>query len=245
MRILSPVLALSTVLASFILVAAQHPANAGCGPDRLPGCDGPVRLGPGRDRVLPPELWDRVKTMQLSPAGLEDLIKRMQEISQKITEAEGKVIDLGKQIGDIDDKIDRLKSDRITAEAERHAAEEERDRQQLRLAGLLHDIRPPPLPCGERRCDDCREHRCDDCRERRCGDDWRARRWYRPRPVFHRFCPPSLYPPPFPPPWHEPVVEYPPPFTAPFPPPFPPPPREGGIHIPGPPCCGGCWRRVE
>jgi hypothetical protein len=238
MRILSPVLALSTVLASFILVAAQYPANAGCGPDRLPGCDGPGRLGPGRDHDLPPELWDRVKTMQLSPAGLDDLIKRMEEIAHKIADAEARAIDLGKKVRDIDDQIDRLRSDRISAEAERHAAEEERDRQQLRLVGLLHDIRPPPLPrdCGERRCPP------DDCRDRPCSDDWRARRWFRPRPrpVFHHFCPP-LYPPPFPPPWREPVVEYPPPF----PPPFPPPPREGGIHIPGPPCCGGCWRRVE
>jgi hypothetical protein len=255
MRILSRVLALSTVLASFILVAAQHPANAGCGIDRLPGCDGPGRLGP-RDHDLPPDLWDRVKTMQLSPAGLDDLIKRMEDIAHKIADAEGRAVDLGKKIADIDDQIDKLKSDRITTEAEKHAAEEERDRQQLRLVGLLHDIRPPPLPCGEGPCrpdgcrdrpcrpDGCRDRPCrpDGCRDRPCSDDWRARRWFRPRPrpVFHHFCPP-LYPPPFPPPWHEPppVVEYPPPIEF-----FPPPLRVGGVHVPGPPCCG-CWRNRD
>jgi len=271
MRILSRVLALSTVLASLILAAAQHPANAWCGMERLPGCDGPGRLGPGRDRDLPPELWDRVKNSQLSQAGLDDLIKRMEEIAHKIADAEAKAIDYGKRIGDIDDQIDKLKTDRITAEAEKHAAEEERDRQQLRLVGLLHDIRPPPGPpgCGERRCppddcrerrcppDDCRERRCppDDCRERRCPEDWRARRWFRPRPVFRHFCPPVFpapFPPPFPPPFAPPVFERPvferpvferPVFEREYPPPrerefYPPPRREYQFREIRPTCCG-------
>jgi hypothetical protein len=250
MRILSRVLALSTVLASFILVATQHPANAGCGIDRSPGCDGPIRPGPGdfrgRDHDFPPEIWDRVKNMQLSPAGLDDLIKRMEEIAHKIADAEARAIDYGKKLGDIDDQIDKLRTDRITAEAEKHAAEEERDRQQLRLVGLLHDIRPPPGPpgCGERRCPP------DDCRERRCPEDWRARRWFRPRPVFRHFCPPVFtapFPPPFPPPFAPPVFERPvferPVFEREYPPPrerefYPPPRREYQFREIRPTCCG-------
>jgi hypothetical protein len=245
MRRISPVLALSTVLASFILIATQqHPADAACGSDRLPGCDGPLRPGPGdfrgRDHDFPPELWDRVKNMQLSPAGLDDLIKRMEEIAHKIADAEGRAVDYGKKLGDIDDQIDKLRTDRITAEAEKHAAEEERDRQQLRLVGLLHDIRPPPGPqggCGERRCppDDCRERRCppDDCRERRCPEDWRARRWFRPRPVFRHFCPPPEFAPAFPPLFGQPVIEreFPPPREREF---YPPPPREREFYPPPP-----------
>jgi len=249
MRRISPVLALSTVLASFILIAAQqHPADAGCGSDRLPGCDGPLRPGSGefrgRDHDFPPEIWDRVKNMQLSPAGLDDLIKRMEEIAHKIADAEGKVVEYGKRLGDIDDQIDKLKTDRITAEAEKHAAEEERDRQQLRLVGLLHDIRPPPGPpggCGERRCPP------DDCRERRCGEDWRARRWFRPRPIFHHFCPPPVFAPAFPPLFAPPVIEreFPPPREREFYPPpprerefFPPPRREYQFREIRPTCCG-------
>jgi hypothetical protein len=182
--------------------------------------------------------------MQLSPAGLDDLIKRMEEIAHKIADAEGRAVDYGKKLGDIDDQIDKLKTDRITAEAEKHAAEEERDRQQLRLVGLLHDIRPPPGPpgaCGERRC------LPDDCRERRCGEDWRARRWFRPRPVFRHFCPPPEFPPPFPPLFGPPVIEreFPPPREREFYPPpprerefFPPPRREYQFREIRPTCCG-------
>jgi hypothetical protein len=245
MRKKSPVLALGLILASLLLLGVQRPADAGCDRDGPPGCDGHLRSGPidfrGRDRDFPPELWDRVKNMQLSPAGLDDLIKRMEEIAHKVADAEAKAIDYGKRLGDIDDQIDKLKTDRITAEAEKHAAEEERDRQQLRLVGLLHDIRPPPGPpgCGERRCPP------DDCRERRCGEDWRARRWFRPRPVYHHFCPPVLFPPPFPPPFAPPFPppfierEYPPPREPEF---YPPPPREREFREFRPPCCG-CERR--
>jgi len=239
MRRISPVLALSTVLASFILIATQqHPADAACGSDRLPGCDGPLRPG------LPPDLWDRIKTLPLPPGVLEDIIKRLGEIGRKISDADDRAGKAGSRIGEIDETIDKLKTDRITAEAEKRAAEEERDRQQGRLAAVLHDalhdlkpLPPGPLGCGERRCppDDCRERRCppDDCRERRCPEDWRARRWFRPRPVFRHFCPPPEFAPAFPPLFGPPVIEreFPPPREREF---YPPPPREREFYPPPP-----------
>jgi hypothetical protein len=94
------------------------------------------------------------------------------------------------------------------------------------LQDTLHEFRPPPPP--------------------RPVEDWRARRWFRPRPVYRHFCPllypppfPAQFAPPFPPPPRE--FEYPPPREHEF---YPPPPRAGGIHEPGPPCCG-CWRHRD
>ena len=96
-----------------------------------------MRPGPedlkAKDRDLPSELWDRVKTLPLPPAALEDLIKRMAGHRPQDHGSPGPCADAEKKIRDADDGIDRLKSDRITAEGEKHAADEERDRQQARL----------------------------------------------------------------------------------------------------------------
>jgi hypothetical protein len=229
MRTKSPVLALSAILASFLLIAAQHPAGAACADGSSSGCDesgqgigklaeAGVRSGPedlrARERDIPSDLWDRVRTLPLPPAALEDLTKRMEDIVHKISEAQAHAAEAEKKVRDTDDAIDRLKSDRITAEGDKHAAEDERDRQQARLFALmqdsLRDFRPPPPV--------------------RPVEDWRERRWYfRPRPVFHHYCPPFL------PPWRE--HEYRPPREH----GFYPPPREDGVREFQPPCCG-CWR---
>jgi hypothetical protein len=261
MRKKTPVLALSTVLASFLLIAAQHPADAACAGGSSPECDslgqsnvklaqaderrGPEdyrRRGPedfrARDHDLPSDLWDRIKMLPPLPPGvLEDLIKRLEDVAHKISDAEAHAAEAQKRIRDDDDQIDKLRTDKITAEGEKHAAELERERQQGRLVALLHDslhdIKPPPPP--------------------RPPEDWRARRWFRPRPVFHHFCPPLLYPPPFPPlfapPLPPPEVEYGPPRERVFfaPPPrepefYPPPRREFEVREVRPPCCG-CERR--
>lgn len=178
-----------------------------------------------KEHDLPSDLWDRVRKLPLPPAAVDDLIKRMEDIAHKIADAQGHAADAEKRIRDADDGIDKLKTDRIAAEGEKHAAEEERDRQQGRLVALLadslHDFRPPPPP--------------------RPVEDWRAKRWFRPRPVYRHFCP-LLYPPPFP------ALFPPPPREFEYPPPrereFYPPPRAGGIHEPGPPCCG-CLRNRD
>lgn len=216
-------------MASFLLIAALHPADAACANGNSSGCDEPGQgigklaeagMRPGsedlkaKERDIPLDLWDRVRTLPLPPAALEDLTKRMEDIVHKITEAQVHAAEAEKKVRDADDGIDRLKGDRITAEGEKHAADEERDRQQARLFALLQDslrdFRPPPPV--------------------RPVEDWRERRWYfRPRPVFHHYCPPFL------PPWRE--HEYRPPREH----EFYPRPREDGIREFQPPCCG-CWR---
>jgi len=101
--------------------------------------------------------------MERPPTALEDLTKRMEDIVHKIADAQGHAAAAEKKIRDADDGIDKLKSDRIAADGEKHAAEAERDRQQDRLIALMHDSlrdfrSPPPPP--------------------RPVEDWRARRWF-------------------------------------------------------------------
>jgi hypothetical protein len=186
-----------------------------------------------REPDLPSDLWDRwekIRRMPLPGPELEDLNARMAEIVHKIMDARVHAREAQKRIDDADNGIDKLKTDRISAEGERRAAQDEESRQEGRfitaLENALRDFRPPPPA--------------------RPVEDWRAKRWFRPRPVFHHYCPP-LYPRQFPvffppPPPRE--YEYPPPREH----EFYPPPREGGIggiRQPRPPCCG-CWgNRVE
>jgi hypothetical protein len=254
MRKTSPVLALSTILAGFLLAAAQHPANAACVNGSSSGCDnsGPgvvqlaqagMRPGPedlrAKDPDVPAELWDRwdkIRRLPLPGPELEDLNARMADIVHKIMDARAHARDSQKKIDDADSAIDKLKSDMIAAEGEKHAAQDEEARQEGRfiaaLQNALHDFRPPPPPRPP-----------EDWRARRGPpDDWRARRWFRPRPVFHHYCPPLYpppFPPPFPPPWRE--HEYPPPREREF---YPLPPRREYEFREIRPICCGCEHRL-
>jgi hypothetical protein len=165
MRKTTPVLALSTIVASILFAANQHSADAACTSASAPGCNEPARpigrvaemgFRPGpeeqraREHDLPTDLWDRVRAMAPSQAALEDLNGRIADVIHLYTDAEGKVREATKKIQDADDRIDRAKSEKITAEAEKRAAEEERGREFARFIWLLEDalreFRPPPPP---------------------------------------------------------------------------------------------------
>ncbi len=202
MRTKSPVLALSTILASLLLIAAHRPADAACPNGSSLGCDGPGqsigklaeadgRSGPedlrARGSDLPMELWDRVRRLPLPGPELEDLNARLADIVHKILDARAHARDAQKKIDDADSAIDKLRGDRISAEGEKHAAQDEESREEGRfiaaLQDALHEFRPPPPP--------------------RSVEEWRRRRWwFRPAPVFHHYCPP-LYEPAYPPPLRE------------------------------------------
>jgi hypothetical protein len=205
MRKTSPVLALSTILASLLLIAVPRPADAACANGSSSGCDGSGqsigklaeadgRPGPEGPKAsepdLPPDLWDRwdrIRRLPLSGPELEDINARIADIVHKIMDARTHARDAQKKIDDADSAIDKLRGDRVSAEGEKHAAEDEETRQEGRfiatLENALHEFRPPPPP--------------------RPAEEWRGKRWWvRPRPVFHHYCPP-LYRPPFPPPLRE------------------------------------------
>src|ERR1700683_4477518 len=102
MRKKSPVLALSAILASLLLIAARHPADAACASGSSPDCDvtgqsiGPLaemgmRPGPEDSRPkepdLPMELWDRVRRLPLPGPEFENLNARIADITHKIMDA--------------------------------------------------------------------------------------------------------------------------------------------------------------
>ena len=167
MRRTTPVLALSTIMANILLAAPQHSADAAC--DRgLSGCNEPVHgIGPlaeaerrpgseewrAKERELPTELWDRVRTLSIPPDKMEELTNKLMDVVHRYSEASGHVRQAEKKIFDADEVIDRAKSERITGEEEKRAAEEERGRQFARfiwvLEDALHDFRPPPPPRPE------------------------------------------------------------------------------------------------
>jgi hypothetical protein len=167
MRRTTPVLALSTILASILFAAPHHSADAAC--DRgQSSCNEPTRgIGPlaeaerrpgseewrAREHELPLDLWDRVRSLSIPQDKMEELTKQLMDIVHRYSEASGHVHDAEKRIFDADETIDRAKGDRIRGEGEKRAAEEERGRQFARfiwvLEDALHDFRPPPPPRPE------------------------------------------------------------------------------------------------
>jgi hypothetical protein len=195
MRKTSPVLALSTIFAGFLFIAGQHPAAAACANGSSSECDGPGqsigklaeadgRQGPedlrAKDPDVPADLWDRwdrIRRLPLPGPELEDLNARIADIVHKILDARAHAHDAQKKIDDADNAIDKLRSDRSSAVGEKHAAEDEETREEGRfiaaLENALHEFRPPPP---------------------RPVEEWRGKRWwFRPRPVFHHYCPPLPY----------------------------------------------------
>jgi hypothetical protein len=165
MRRITPVLALSTILAGIVFAASQHPADAACA-DGLPGCSEPTHaIGPladaggrrgfedrGREREheFPTDLWDKIRSLPIPREKMEDLTARLMDIMHRYGEAQGHVEEAEKKIFDADEAIDKAKSDRISGEAQKHAAEEERSHEYSRFVSVLedamHEFRPPPPP---------------------------------------------------------------------------------------------------
>jgi hypothetical protein len=164
MRRTTPVLALSTILASMLFGATQRPADAACTNASANGCNEPAHaIGPlaeserrpsleeltAKEHELPTELWDKVRS-SIPPDRMEELSNKIADIVHRYAEAGGHARDADKKIFDADEAIDRARSDRITAEGEKRAAEEERDRQLARFIAVLEDtlreFRPPSPP---------------------------------------------------------------------------------------------------
>jgi hypothetical protein len=164
MRRITPVLALSTILAGIVFAAVQQPADAACS-DGLPGCADPTRpIGPvaeldrrrgyddfkGREHELPVDLWDRIKSLPIPRDKMDDITARLLEIMHHYEDAEGLVEQAEKDIRAADEAIDKAKSDRIAAEEKKRAGEEQRGHEYSRFVGVLEDatreFRPlPPL----------------------------------------------------------------------------------------------------
>jgi hypothetical protein len=167
MRRTTPVLALGTIMASILFAAPPRSADAAC--DRgSPGCNEPAHgIGPlaeaerrpgaeewrAREHELPTELWDRVRSLSIPPDKMEELSNKLMDVVHRYSEASGHVHEAEKKIFNAEEAIDRAKSERITGEGEKRAAEEERGRQFARfiwvLEDALHDFRPPPPPRPE------------------------------------------------------------------------------------------------
>jgi hypothetical protein len=164
MRRITPVLALSTILAGIVFAASQHPADAACA-DGLPGCADPTRpIGPvaqldrrrgfddfkGREHELPVDLWDRIKSLPIPHDKMDDITARLLEIMHHYGDAEAGVEQAEKDIRAADDAIDKATSDRIAAVERKRSAEELRGHEYSRFVGVLEDatreFRPLPPP---------------------------------------------------------------------------------------------------
>jgi hypothetical protein len=150
MRRITPVLALSTILAGIVFAATQHPADAACS-DGSPGCESArslVRVAEldrrredfrGREHELPIDLWDKIRSLPIPHDKMEDLTARLVEIMHHYGDAEAGVEDAERKIREADEAIDKAKSDRIAAEELKRAAEEQRGHEYSRFVGVLED----------------------------------------------------------------------------------------------------------
>jgi len=164
MRRTTPVLALSTIVAGVLFAATQQPADAACTGAGAPGCNEPAHgIGPlaeaerrpggdewrAREHELPTELWDKVRS-SVPPEKMDELSTKIADIVHRYEEAGGHVREAEKKIFDADEAIDRARSEKVRAEGEKRAAEEERGRQFARFIWVLedavHEFRPPPRP---------------------------------------------------------------------------------------------------
>jgi hypothetical protein len=164
MRRTTPVLALSTILASILFAPTQHAADAACA-NAEPGCNEPAHaIGPlaqaerrpgieewrSRERELPTDLWDRVRSMAIPEDRMAELSGKITDIVRRYAEAGGHVHEAERRIFEADEAIFRARDEKTSAEDERRAAEQERGRQFSRFIFVLEDalreFRPPPPP---------------------------------------------------------------------------------------------------
>ena len=132
-----------------------------------------------RGHEPPPEARDRVIITESPAHMLDELNNRIADVVHNITEAEGREREADRKMREADDDIENARAHRLTAEADKRAAAEDRARQVARFVALLeealHGFRFMPGP----RLDEHRDGHRDEHREP-------ERRFPRPHEAPHR-----------------------------------------------------------